>query len=217
MVEDSIQIAEDVEEDERRKVPIRYYSVTHSREETITSCEGDLTVICNVLADYADMGNIEKRTEEEGTKEVKAEEVEMNRRMTERVRWIDTQTYWYLMQLLNLSTDEAEKKFPWDAGILREVFEGALTVLEKHGYKVCAPYICMPEIGRQYRCTLSECGCESCSCQDEFMEKERLLSNIEDTAAMNGLKIMDGDSDSIIVRNSKADMDFEIRVSQLAG
>ena len=55
MVEDSIQIAEDVEEDERRKVPIRYYSVTHSREETITSCEGDLTVICNVLADYADM------------------------------------------------------------------------------------------------------------------------------------------------------------------
>jgi hypothetical protein len=163
------------------------------------------------------MGNIEKRTEEEGTKEVKAEEVEMNRRMTERVRWIDTQTYWYLMQLLNLSTDEAEKKFPWDAGILREVFEGALTVLEKHGYKVCAPYICMPEIGRQYRCTLSECGCESCSCQDEFMEKERLLSNIEDTAAMNGLKIMDGDSDSIIVRNSKADMDFEIRVSQLAG
>ena len=163
------------------------------------------------------MGNIEKRTEEEGTKEVKAEEVEMNRRMTERVRWIDTQTYWYLMQLLNLSTDEAEKKFPWDAGILREVFEGALTVLEKHGYKVCAPYICMPEIGRQYRCTLSECGCESCSCHDEFMEKERLLSNIEDTAAMNGLKIMDGDSDSIIVRNSKADMDFEIRVSQLAG
>ena len=34
---------------------------------------------------------------------------------------------------------------------------------------------------------------------------------------MNGLKIMDGDSDSIIVRNSKADMDFEIHVSQLAG
>ena len=54
MVEDSIQIAEDVEEDERRKVPIRYYSVTHSREETITSCEGDLTVICNVLADMLD-------------------------------------------------------------------------------------------------------------------------------------------------------------------
>ena len=163
------------------------------------------------------MGNIEKRTEEEGTKEVKAEEVEMNRRMTERVRWIDTQTYWYLMQLLNLSTDEAEKKFPWDAGILREVFEGALTVLEKHGYKVCAPYVATPESGRQYLCTSSECGCESCSCQDGFMEKERIFSDIEEAVARGGLKVMDGDGDSIIVRNSRLDMDFEISVKQLEG
>ena len=55
MVNDSVEIAEDMAEDECCRVPIRYYSVTHSREETITSCEGDLTVICNVLADYADM------------------------------------------------------------------------------------------------------------------------------------------------------------------
>ena len=55
MVNDSVEIAEDVAEDERYRVPIRYYSVTHSREETITSCEGDLIVMCNALADYADM------------------------------------------------------------------------------------------------------------------------------------------------------------------
>ncbi len=55
MVNDSVEIAEDAAEDERDRVRIRYYSVTHSREETITSCEGDLIVICNVLADYADM------------------------------------------------------------------------------------------------------------------------------------------------------------------
>nr|WP_300815699.1 hypothetical protein [uncultured Acetatifactor sp.] len=163
------------------------------------------------------MENIEKRTEEKGTKEVKAEEVGMTGRMLERVRWIDSQTYWYLMQLLNLGTDEAKEKFPWDAGILREVFEGALAVLGKHGYKVCDPCICMPESGRQYRCTLSECGCAECGFQDEFMEKERLLSNIEDAVARNGLKLVDGDRDSVIVRNSRADMDFEIRVSQLAG
>lgn len=54
MVMDSVEILEDVIEDELRRVAIRYYSVTHSREETITSCEGDLIVICNVLADYAD-------------------------------------------------------------------------------------------------------------------------------------------------------------------
>ena len=55
MVMDSVEILEDVIEDELRRVAIRYYSVTHSREETITSCEGDLIVICNVLADYADL------------------------------------------------------------------------------------------------------------------------------------------------------------------
>lgn len=154
---------------------------------------------------------------EKKTEAIKTEEVEMTGRMLERVRWIDSQTYWYLMQLLNLGTDEAKKKFPWDAGILREVFEGAMAVLERNGYKVCDPCICMPESGRQYRCTLSECGCACCGCQDEFMEKERLLSNIEDAVAMNGLKVMDGDRDSIIVRNSRADMDFEIRVSRLAG
>ncbi len=54
MVMDSVEILEDVIEDELCRVAIRYYSVTHSREETITSCEGDLIVICNVLADYAD-------------------------------------------------------------------------------------------------------------------------------------------------------------------
>lgn len=55
MVMDSVEILEDVIEDELRRVAIRYYSVTHSREETITSCEGDLIVVCNVLADYADL------------------------------------------------------------------------------------------------------------------------------------------------------------------
>lgn len=55
MVMDSVEILEDVIEDELCRVAIRYYSVTHSREETITSCEGDLIVICNVLADYADL------------------------------------------------------------------------------------------------------------------------------------------------------------------
>ena len=49
------------------------------------------------------------------------------------------------------------------------------------------------------------------------MEKERIISNIEDAAAMNGLKIVGGGKDSIIVREGSMDTDFEIRVSQLAG
>ena len=55
MVVDSVEILEDVIKDELRRVAIRYYSVTHSREETITSSEGDVIVISNVLADYADL------------------------------------------------------------------------------------------------------------------------------------------------------------------
>lgn len=158
------------------------------------------------------MEDMEKRTEENVTGEVK-----MNQRMEERVELIDTQTYWYLIQLLGLSVAEAEKKFPWNIEIFREVFEDAVVVLNKHGYSVCDPYISTQDTSRQYRCTLSECGCKSCNCQDEMMEKERLLSNIEDAVAMNGLKIISGGKDSIIVREGSTDKDFEIRVSQLAG
>ncbi|MDE6620258.1 MAG: hypothetical protein K2K74_07180 [Lachnospiraceae bacterium] len=55
MVNDSAYILDDVTKDERYRLPIRYYNMTRSREEIITSCEGDLIVICNVLADYADL------------------------------------------------------------------------------------------------------------------------------------------------------------------
>ncbi len=159
------------------------------------------------------MEDMEKSTEEMA----ETEEVEMTQRMTERAGWIDTQTYWYLMQLLELDVDEAEKRFPWDIEILRKVFDSTISILKGYGHAVCNPYISTPESGRQYRCTLSECGCRSCSCQDEFMEKERIISNIEDAAAMNGLKIVGGGKDSIIVREGSMDTDFEIRVSQLAG
>lgn len=158
------------------------------------------------------MDDMEKKTEE-----MKTGEVEMNQKMTERADWIDTQTYWYLMQLLELSPDESEEKFPWNIEILRNVFDSTVSILNEYGHAVCNPYVATSDTGRQYRCTLSECGCESCNCQDEFMEKERLLSNIEDAAATNGFKVMDGDKDCIIVRNSEMDMDFEIRVGQLAG
>ena len=63
--------------------------------------------------------------------------------------------------------------------------------------------------------TLSECRCENCGCQDELMEKERILSKIEEAVALSGLKVMDGDHESIIVRESRSDMDFEIHVKYL--
>ena len=156
-------------------------------------------------------------TLEKNSGKKKTERLDLSPKMVDRTDWIDNQTYWYLMQLLELSPDESEEKFPWNIEILRNVFDSTVSILEEYGHAVCNPYVATSDTGRQYRCTLSECGCESCNCQDEFMEKERLLSNIEDAAASNGFKVMDGDKDCIIVRNSEMDMDFEIRVGQLAG
>ena len=156
-------------------------------------------------------------TLEKNSGKKKTERLDLSPKMVDRTDWIDNQTYWYLMQLLELSPDESEEKFPWNIEILRKVFDSTVSILKEYGHAVCNPYVATSDTGRQYRCTLSECGCESCNCQDEFMEKERLLSNIEDAAATNGFKVMDGDKDCIIVRNSEMDMDFEIRVGQLAG
>ena len=156
-------------------------------------------------------------TLEKNSGKKRTERLDLSSKMVDRTDWIDNQTYWYLMQLLELSPDESEEKFPWNIEILRNIFDSTVSILEEYGYAVCNPYVATSDTGRQYRCTLSECGCESCNCQDEFMEKERLLSNIEDAAARNGFKVMDGDKDCIIVRNSEMDMDFEIRVGQLAG
>ena len=145
----------------------------------------------------------------------KTGEIEMNEKMVEMVDAIDNLTYSYLKELLELDESEAEEKFPWNIEILRETFEQAVFVLCRHGYAVCDPYIATSENGRQYRCTLSECKSESCGCQDEFMKKDRILSRIEETAALSGLKIMDGDHESVIVRDSRTDMDFEIRIKCL--
>ena len=156
-------------------------------------------------------------TLEKNSGKKKTERLDLSPKMVDRTDWIDNQTYWYLMQLLELSPDESEEKFPWNIEILRNVFDSTVSILKEYGHAVCNPYVATSDTGRQYRCTLSECGCESCNCQDEFMEKERLLSNIEDAVVLTGLKIISGGKDSIIVREGSIDADFEIRVSQLAG
>lgn len=167
------------------------------------------------------MENMKESTEKAGVAETGMEEtgeLEINQRMSERADDIDNATYRYLTELLGLDADDdPEEKFPWDMEILRTVFDSAVSTLGRHGYAVCNPYVATTESGRQYLCTLSECGCESCNCQDEFMEKERIFSSIEEAVARGGLKVMDGDHDSIIVRNGRLGMDFEISVKQMEG
>ena len=159
------------------------------------------------------MEDMEKNT---GKKEIEeTEELEISQRMSERADDIDNATYRYLAELLELNEGDPEERFPWNIEILRKVFDSAVSILQEYGYAVCNPYVATSESGRQYRCTLSECGCGNCNCQDDFMEKERILSSIEDAIARSGLKVLDGDDDCILVRNSTMDMDFQISVKSL--
>lgn len=159
------------------------------------------------------MEDMKKNT---GKKEMEeTEELEISQRMSERADDIDNATYRYLAELLELNEGDPEEKFPWNIEILRKVFDSAVSTLQEYGYAVCNPYVATSESGRQYRCTLSECGCGNCNCQDNFMEKERILSSIEDAIARSGLKVLDGDDDCILVRNSRIDMDFQISVKSL--
>lgn len=159
------------------------------------------------------MEDMKKNT---GKKEMEeTEELEISQRMSERADDIDNATYRYLAELLELNEGDPEEKFPWNIEILRKVFDSAVSILQEYGYAVCNPYVATSESGRQYRCTLSECGCGNCNCQDDFMEKERILSSIEDAIARSGMKVLDGDDDCILVRNSRMDMDFQISVKSL--
>ena len=55
MVSESVSILRDVKEDEENMIPIRYYNMKDFQQETIRMCPGDLIVICNALADYAQL------------------------------------------------------------------------------------------------------------------------------------------------------------------
>lgn len=68
--------------------------------------------------------------------------------MVDRTDWIDNQTYWYLMQLLELSPDESEEKFPWNIEILRNVFDSTVSILKEYGHAVCNPYVATSDTGR---------------------------------------------------------------------
>lgn len=51
----SAEMTERVEEAEKGNLPIRYYNLKSKCYQGIHSCEGDMVVICNAMADYADL------------------------------------------------------------------------------------------------------------------------------------------------------------------
>lgn len=51
----SADVTEQIEQAERGNIPIRFYNLKASCYQGIHSCEGDVIVICNAMADYADL------------------------------------------------------------------------------------------------------------------------------------------------------------------
>lgn len=64
MVRETVEITGEVIQYEEAGVPVRYYHLEWGKFDCVQSCQGDLIVICNALADYA--GLLSEYLEEEG-------------------------------------------------------------------------------------------------------------------------------------------------------
>lgn len=144
------------------------------------------------------------------------EEVEMNEAMINRADALDNAAYRYFLELLELDGAENEKVeeiFPWDVSILRQLLDYAVSLLGNRNLYICNPCV-MEEYGRVYRCTLSECGCKKCHCQNSFMEKERVLARITEAMKIKGIELMKSDQDGMDIREKATGCQFRIQITQ---
>lgn len=144
------------------------------------------------------------------------EEVEMNEAMINRADALDNAAYRYFLELLELDGAENEKVeeiFPWDVSILRQLLDYAVSLLGNRNLYICNPCV-MEEYGRVYRCTLFECGCKKCHCQNSFMEKERVLARITEAMKINGIELMKSDQDGMDIREKATGCQFRIQITQ---
>lgn len=51
----SAEVTNWVEQDEQENIPLLFYNLKSSCYQGIHTCEGDMIVICNAMADYADL------------------------------------------------------------------------------------------------------------------------------------------------------------------
>ena len=139
------------------------------------------------------------------------EKVEMTDKMIERADELDNAVYDMLLTALQLDSAEAEKEFPWNIAIVREVLGFVCSVLAREGKAVCNPYIS----NGSYRCTLSECGCRKCSCQTKFMERERIMGRISEAMQLNDIEVKDNDGNRLHVREPLTGEEFEIAIKEI--
>lgn len=97
-------------------------------------------------------------------------EVELNDLMIARADVLDNCIYQMILTVLEIKPEDAEKELPWDVSLIREVIYAVTDVLAQHGKYGCDPYVEHKE-GKAYLCSLKDCGCKVCTCQENQSEK----------------------------------------------
>ena len=78
--------------------------------------------------------------------------------MIERMDEMDQAVYQMCLTLLELENEEDyAKRFPWNIGIVEEIKESAIQILNENQYRVCHPFIQEEEGNREF-CGLDSCG-----------------------------------------------------------
>ena len=92
----------------------------------------------------------------------KEEDLELTDSMIERMDEMDRAVYQMCLTLLELENEEDyAKRFPWNRGIVEEIKESAIWILNKNQYRVCYPFI-KEEDGNRDFCGLDSCGLSEC-------------------------------------------------------
>ena len=150
-------------------------------------------------------------------REMEEREVELNDAMIDRGDELDNAAYQYFLTLLELNVAEPEKVeeiFPWDISILRNLLYHATAQLNNKNLFICNPGI-VESYGKRYRCTLSECGCKECHCQEHFMEKERILARVTEAMELNGMEVTESTDDGMAVREQDTGCCFQLQINSV--
>ena len=90
------------------------------------------------------------------------EDLEFTDSMIKRMDEMDQAVYQMCLTLLELENEgDFAKWFPWDIGIVEEIKESAIRILNKNQYRVCHPFIQEEEGNREF-CELDSCGLSEC-------------------------------------------------------
>lgn len=147
-----------------------------TRRLKIVANRGSLTDKDADYFDWEEYGSLEKQriyfseiikreAKMDQTEEVNpvGEEMEYTEAMMKRADEVDNAVYQMCLTLLELENEkDYEERFPWNIGILEEIKESAIRILNKNQYKVCDPFIEDEEECRKF-CELDSCGLTECT------------------------------------------------------